>query len=1061
MKKLLFYFLTVLGMLPGHSSMSQNTYNEKNVDRTAMSFFDGQQTFRALEYTVSPDPQSQKVYRLQTKPENGFPEIKMQGFSQGSSVYFEDKAPYDDQFTDNPTPYLSSEAVQIFSGFQRVMKVFDQRFGWKGGDGIGVVPVDIRVKNSFETGSYFLTYYTGEPTGGFFTFQRNLNDNKPFQTTIDVLAHEMTHSILRHKTGVYTRDNSPCSESFAIYESICNIFGIYVKNKILNSSPQNYDWLFAPQVLNLGFDTSNPKTAQFADTYNGQYYPQSCVGEKPYHAGGVASRWFYLLSSGFQGSQQNDLGYTYQNLNGIGIEKAIQIVWDALPALKAYSNYPAFKLFTLQTAEKLHGLNSTEYQAVEKAWCAVGVCDNNLPFFSLSPANAVSGQEPWPGVGVNFSWDDDKRIKEWEVQMSTKYDFSENLQTLKVNSFDALFKPGGGVVYVGKATGYYHPGELVYIRAKITQATADFCKSLNPLCQLYQQFSPTHAVTLNIKKTQFWHAVPTSGFVVNAWKDPSIDWKSESHAEKYTYQIASDKDFTNLAYTGTTNHTGNFTESGLIDAPLEVNQKYYVRVRPERNNSVKIINNFGAWSGIDSVITYVPPTSILQALNQKPNDPPTIVSSLGFGVDYYTTPGAFQYLVQVATDEAFSNIVRSQVAPGNKTNALVTLPNLADQTDLFVRVLPQKGVVYANCTNIWHIKTDQNATLLAMAGPDPKIPIPYKSYLGEKFLWTYGTVDPNLVAHFKLCVKEKGSGQVTYFTTPGKALEKEVLDQLMFDDHQGIEVSVLAVGPQGAESGLSPAFSYTICPDQPFPKFPGDQSTINPALPVTITWDASLWIEPGDQYLVSVLSNGIPINGFNNAPTTETFMVIPAGTLGNGKNYTYVVKNSGSCPGINAFSVLFSTIAGGNNNPPATPLKDLDIQVIGYRNDLDFSDPFPIETSDYQLGVVVKDPDGKIVQIVDGNGNPLTEFWVDSESSVLGLFKTGMEVGKYTLELTMLNIPQPLAYNPWDQPYFSVILNGKTVINQHFITVNPLDPASPSHEWQPNFQFSPIILDHK
>ena len=664
-------------------------------------------------------------------------------------------------------------------------------------------------------------------------------------------------------------------------------------------------------------------------------------------------------------------------------------------------------------------------------------------------------------MNVNFSWDDDKRIKEWQVETSTKYDFSENLQTFKVNSFDALFKPGGGVVYVGKATAHYHPGELIYIRAKITQADANFCKGLNPLCQLYQQFSPVHAVALGDKQAKFWHAVPAAGFTVNAWENPTIYWKSVSGAEQYTYQLANDKGFTDLVYTGSVNPTGNFTESGIINTTLGANQKYYIRVRAERNNSAIIINNFGAWSHTDSVNTYVPPTSVLQALNQKPNDPPTIVSSLGFGIDYYKTPGAFQYLVQVATDEAFSNIVHWQISPGNVTNALVTLPNLADQTDLYVGVLPQKGFVYATCTNVWHIKTDKNATLLAMAGPDPKISIPYKSYLGEKFFWAYGTVEPKLVDHFKLCITEKTSGQATCFTTPGKALEKEVLDQLMYDDHQGIEASVLAVGPQGAESGLSPAFSYTICPDQPFPKFPGDQSTIDPALPVTITWDASLWFEPGDQYLVSILSNGVPINGFNNAPTTETFKVVPAGTLGNGKNYTYVVKNSASCPDINAPSVLFSTIAGGNNNPPATPLKDLHIQVIGYRNDLDFSDPFPIETSDYQLGVVVKGPDGKTVQIVDANGNPLTDFWVDSENAVLGLFKTGMEVGKYTLELTMLNIPQPLAYNPWDQPHFSVVLNGKTVIDKHIITFNPLDPASPSHEWQLNFPFSPIILDHK
>jgi hypothetical protein len=1059
MKHLARVFATTFLLLCCQIAFSQTLYNPKNVDRTATSFFDGQQTFRALEYTVTADPQSQKVYRLQTLPENGFPVINLQGSDNGTTVFFEDKAPYDDMFTDNTTPYLSAEAVQLHYGFQKVMKVFDQRFGWRGMDGTGSVPIKIFMENSDGTPqNYSYAYYSANMNDRYFAFGKSIQNATPIYGSIDIIAHELSHAIMQHRNNI-AYVTSICSEYRAVDEGLANVFGVYIKNKILQSTPQNYNWLSAESVVSTPHDLSAPKTYKSPDTYKGQYYVNVCSQYYDVNsASGIAGKWFYLLSTGFAGSATNDLGYQYSNLSGIGVEKAIQIIWDAVPNMKNYTDYPGLRTLTLKAAEQLYGLNSTEYQAVQKAWCAVGVCDNNLLVFSLSPANATSNIEPWPGVKINFSWDNDNRIKEWEVQTSTKYDFSENLQTMKVSTFDALFKPGGGVVYVGAATGYFHPEETGYVRVKITQADVDFCRGFNPLCQLFQQFSPTHAFVLDDKKAQFWHAVPGAGFIVNAWKDPAVSWKSVPNAEKYTYQVAIDKDFTNLIYTGTVDHTGSATESGIINAVLETNKYYYTRVRAQRNNTVKVINNFGAWSKIDSLAAYIPPTSVLQALNQKPNDPPTVVSSLGFGVDYYQSPGAFQYLLQVATDEAFSNIIRSQVAPGNVTNALVTLPNLADQTDMFVRVLPQKGIAYAKCTNVWRVKTDKDATLLAMAGPDPKIPIPFKTYLGKKFVWLYGTVNPDLVAHFKLCIKEKGSGQVTCFTTPGKALEKEILDQLMFDDHQGIEASVLAVGPQGAESALSPAFSYAICPDQPFPKFPGDQSTIDPALPVTITWDPSLWIEPGDQYLVTVLSNGIPINGFNNAPTTETFMVIPAGTLGNGKNYTYTVKNSGSCQGIDPYVVLFSTIAGGNNNPPAAPLKDIDIKVVGYRNDLDPADPFPIETSDYLLGVELRDPDGKIVQIVDANGNPVTEFWVDSENAILGLFKKDMPAGKYTLKVTMLNVVEPLFYNIFDQPHFSVLLNGKTVIDNHIITLN-IDPVS--NEWQDNFSFSDIILDHK
>jgi Zn-dependent metalloprotease len=77
-------------------------------------------------------------------------------------------------------------------------------------------------------------------------------------------------------------------------------------------------------------------------------------------------KWFYLLATGFQGSAYNDLGYGYSNLQGIGVEKAIQIVWNAIPALNANSDYPAFKTATLNAAAQLYGQNSSEYLATKK-----------------------------------------------------------------------------------------------------------------------------------------------------------------------------------------------------------------------------------------------------------------------------------------------------------------------------------------------------------------------------------------------------------------------------------------------------------------------------------------------------------------------------------------------------------------------------------------------------------------------------------------------------------------------------------------------------------------------
>ena len=122
---------------------------------------------------------------------------------------------------------------------------------------------------------------------------------------------------------------------------------------------------------------------------------------------------------------------------------------------------------------------------------------------------------------------------------------------------------------------------------------------------------------------------------------------------------------------------------------------------------------------------------------------------------------------------------------------------------------------------------------------------------------------------------------------------------------------------------------------------------------------------------------------------------------------TLVIKNSGSCPGPGPWTVLFSTIAGANNNPPATPTKDLSIQLSAFRNELDPSDPFSFENADYILGFEVLDPDGNKIQVVDGNGIAISELLVDSENAVLGMFAKDQPVGKYTLKLKIRAISDP------------------------------------------------------
>ncbi len=1060
MRTLLYCCCIILFRFSCHSTFSQTLNNAKNVDRTAMSFYDGLQTFRALEYTVDANPNSDKIYRLQTLPENDFPAIELQGIDGVQSVYFEDKTPYDDQFTDNPTQYLSTEAVQTFYSFQRVMEAFNQRFGWKGIDGIGKAPIKIYLKNSDDNPDEPDTYsnYYNDEVQERFEFIRSLSDTKTLYNTIDAVAHEYSHAIFHNKTSIINYEEYQCNEHRTINEGIAYIFGIYIKNKVKQSTPQNYDWIFGQQVFSPLRPLYNPKNHGYADTYNGEYFVNVCTESYEVHpGGGVAEKWFYLLSEGFQGSAYNDLGYGYSNLTGIGVEKAIQIVWDAMPSIKVYTDYPTFKTFTLQAAEKLYGLHSTEYLAVQNAWCAVGVCDNNPVGFSMSPANATSNITPWPSVKINLTWQNNL-VQEWEVQMSTKYDFSENLQTVAVDNFTMIVDPNGQLTNYATFDGYYHPGEKIYARAKITKADPNFCKGLNPLCAFYQQFGPAHAFTLGDQKVEFW---PDNSLfrTVNPWDKPKLSWKSINDTERYRIQVATDNAFNNLIYDEVMLPTGNFTETGAINMILEAGDDYYTRVRAERLDFIKINKNYGAWSDVIQLHGATPQTSVLQALNQSLNDPAKLVSSLGFWVNWYTYAGATSYVIQVAKDAAFTDIVRSQTVAGNINTIEFSLPSLPDQTELFVQVLPQKGAAFGYCNNVWRVKTDENATAPVMKSPANGSAFPFNAFLGT-FEWKANSLNMNLVHHFEVHFRKKPSNVTSIFPTQDASFSISLMDASLFTNKPGFEVAVLAVGPLGAKSALSPPFSYQICADHPEVLFPGDQTgVIDAQLDFNVQWKSSLF-DPNTNYLVTLkdASTGIPIPGFNNKPTTATSMLVPAGTLTNGKKFSVSVKNAASCAGILLSENVFSAINSGSNQPQPPKLVNFTIELKGFRNDLD---GLAWETSDYVLGLEFIDPDGNPLGLVDLNGIQVTELLVDSENSGVIMKGFNRPQGQYKLRLKMKDIFDPLLYYPFDQPRFSVFLNGQPQVNPHVITANFADPNSIFHEWKVGFQFGDIVLDVK
>ena len=190
--------------------------------------------------------------------------------------------------------------------------------------------------------------------------------------SLDVVGHEFTHAVVDYN-GSGGLDYQ--SESGALNESFADIFGTAIEFY----GASNPNWLIGEQVeLQSPYymrSMSDPKSAGDPNTYDGDNWKDPSLISYDYggvHSNsGVQNHWFYLLSRG--GSGTNDNGNPY-SLTGVGITKATQIAYYNLTHfLTINANYFDSYYGSLQAAEYLFGNPSAEYTAVKKAWYAVGI----------------------------------------------------------------------------------------------------------------------------------------------------------------------------------------------------------------------------------------------------------------------------------------------------------------------------------------------------------------------------------------------------------------------------------------------------------------------------------------------------------------------------------------------------------------------------------------------------------------------------------------------------------------------------------------------------------------
>ena len=252
--------------------------------------------------------------------------------------------------------------------------------------------------------------------------------------SLDVMAHEFTH-LVTSQNGHGGLDYM--NESGALNESFSDIFAMGVKKYAYGST----NWTIGEDVMikeSFMRSMKNPNDASHPDTYgneNGFWIPSTSTPDKDkndnggvHTNSGVQNFWFYLLSEGGNGVNDNNNSYS---VTGIGIDKALKIAYQNLiNYLTPSATYADARIGSILSAQELYGTGSLEEVAVTNAWHAVGVGEKyqykEITIKAKMPSNWGNTISAWVWEdGYNGSWETLTKEGDW-------YTYSKSCNKLNI-----------------------------------------------------------------------------------------------------------------------------------------------------------------------------------------------------------------------------------------------------------------------------------------------------------------------------------------------------------------------------------------------------------------------------------------------------------------------------------------------------------------------------------------------------------------------------------------------------------------------------------------------------
>ena len=189
-----------------------------------------------------------------------------------------------------------------------------------------------------------------------------------FTSDIDIIAHELTHGVIQYECNLDYED-----QSGALNESLADVFGIMIKQRSLNHTAADSNWLIGENVIRGNFALRSLKAPGTAYVN----HPRIGTDPQPMHMdnyrddptdhGGVH------LNSGIP----NHAFYRAAvEIGGFAWDKTGRVWYAAMcdvKAVKRNATFADFKKVTIAQAKKIFKKDKAVVRAITDAWKAVGV----------------------------------------------------------------------------------------------------------------------------------------------------------------------------------------------------------------------------------------------------------------------------------------------------------------------------------------------------------------------------------------------------------------------------------------------------------------------------------------------------------------------------------------------------------------------------------------------------------------------------------------------------------------------------------------------------------------